>query len=100
VSRVYTQPLAMASRAHARTLSRMDELVVRHMTDAEFSAFRERAIRQYAASHVRAGNWSPELAEELAARETDGLLPEEPHTAGMLLLVAETAANGWLAWCG
>lgn len=70
------------------------------MTAEEFSAFRERAIREYAAEHVRAGNWTAEEAVQRAARQTDELLPDGVDTPGMLLLVAETAAAGTvgLAW--
>jgi ribosomal protein S18 acetylase RimI-like enzyme len=64
------------------------------MTPAEFVVYRERTIREYAADHVRAGNWSPSEAEHLAARETDELLPDGVDTPGMLLLVAETASQG------
>lgn len=62
---------------------------MRPMTAAEFDAFRERTITRYAAEHVRAGHWTAELAEDLAARETDELLPDGADTPGMLLLVAE-----------
>jgi ribosomal protein S18 acetylase RimI-like enzyme len=71
----------------------MGEIRVRRMTAAEFAAFRERAIREYAEEHVRAGDWSPDQAEELAAKETDGLLPRGHETPGMLLLVAETPSG-------
>ena len=54
------------------------------MTVAEFPAYRERTISNYAAEHVRAGNWSPSQAEELAAQQTDQLLPDGVETAGML----------------
>jgi ribosomal protein S18 acetylase RimI-like enzyme len=64
------------------------------MTAAEFVVYRERTIREYAADHVRAGNWSPSEAEHLAAQETDELLPNGVDTPGMLLLVAETASQG------
>lgn len=64
---------------------------MRPMTAAEFKPFRARLIRGYAASHVRAGDWSAEEAEDRAARETDDLLPAGPSTPGMLLFVAETA---------
>lgn len=40
------------------------------------------------------GNWSPSQAEELAAKETDDLLPDGVDTPGMLLLAAETASAG------
>lgn len=72
----------------------MTELQMRPMTAAEFAAYRARAIRDYAAEHIRAGNWSPNQAEELAAKETDDLLPDGVDTSGMLLLAAETASAG------
>jgi ribosomal protein S18 acetylase RimI-like enzyme len=76
------------------------EVQIRSMTQEEFGTFRERAIRQYAAEHVRAGNWSPERAEELAAKETDELLPDGLNTAGMLFLVGESRTNSvvGVAW--
>lgn len=70
----------------------MSELQIRPMTAAEFDAYRERSIRHYAAEQVRAGNWSPDQAEELAAKEADALLPDGVDTPGMLLLAAETAS--------
>jgi ribosomal protein S18 acetylase RimI-like enzyme len=64
------------------------------MTAAEFDGFRSRSIKEYAAAHVRVGDWSPDQAEELAAKETDDLLPGGIDTPGMLLLAAETANAG------
>lgn len=70
------------------------------MTAAEFSSFRERLIREYAAEHVRVGNWSPDRAGELAAKETDDLLPDGVDTPRMLLLAAKTETAGLIgvAW--
>jgi ribosomal protein S18 acetylase RimI-like enzyme len=81
----------------------MSELRIRPMTAAEFAAFRQRTITEYAAEHVRIGDWSPDRAEELASRETDHLLPDGMDTPGMLLLAAETAGAGligvlWVAF--
>lgn len=71
------------------------------MTAADFDAYRRRAIREYAADHVRAGDWSPEDAEQRAEKETDDLLPDGVGTPGMVLLVGETT-EGWvgLVWVG
>jgi hypothetical protein len=66
------------------------DLKIRAMTQEEFSGYRRRAISEYAAEHVRAGNWKPETAEQRAAQETDELLPDGVDTAGMVLLVGET----------
>lgn len=71
------------------------------MTRDEFDGYRRRTIRDYAAEHVRAGNWSQEEAERRAAKETDDLLPDGVDSAGMTLLVAE--ADGvlvGLVWLG
>jgi ribosomal protein S18 acetylase RimI-like enzyme len=68
----------------------MEQLRLRPMTTAEFTAYRARVITAYAAHHVQAGDWDPEQAELLAARQVDDLLPAGAQTGGMLLLVAET----------
>ena len=72
----------------------MDGLQIRPMTAEEFDGYRERSISEYAAEHVRAGNWSPSQAEKLAAKEMDDLLTDGVDTRGMLLLVAETESAG------
>jgi ribosomal protein S18 acetylase RimI-like enzyme len=68
----------------------MDVLRLRRMTTAEFEAFRSRAVRDYAAARVHAGDWNLDRAEELAAEQTTALLPRGADTPGMLLLTAET----------
>lgn len=82
-----------------------DTLRLRPMTDAEFALFRTRAVRDYAADKVKAGEWPPERSEGLAEAQTDQLLPEGTRTPGMLLLMAETEQDGpvgyaWLALAG
>jgi len=54
----------------------MGNLVVRPMTSAEFEAFRSRLVREYAAAHVRAGNWTADEAEARSAEQTAELLPQ------------------------
>jgi ribosomal protein S18 acetylase RimI-like enzyme len=77
------------------------DLEIRAMTQEEFRPYRQRAIGEYAAENVRAGNWNPEEAEQRAARETDELLPDGVETAGMVLLVGETASGvAGLVWAG
>ena len=79
----------------------MGDLQIREMTQEEFSSYRRRAISEYAAEHVRAGDWSAEQAERRAAKETDDLLPDGADTTGMALLVAETAGEVvGLVWVG
>jgi GNAT superfamily N-acetyltransferase len=72
------------------------------MTAAEFEPFCERTMRDYAAEHVRAGDWEPEEADALAAQETKTLLPAGLDTPGMLMLAAENAQDevigfAWMA---
>jgi GNAT superfamily N-acetyltransferase len=52
-----------------------------------------RLIPEYAAEHVRAGDWTADQAETLAARQVDDLLPEGPGTPGMLVLMAGTSGG-------
>ncbi len=46
------------------------------MTQAEFEAFLERTIPEYAADHVRAGNWTEEESLERSRKEFEDLLPQ------------------------
>jgi ribosomal protein S18 acetylase RimI-like enzyme len=77
------------------------DLQIRAMTQEEFGVFRQRAISEYAAEHIRVGDWNPEEAEQRAAREIDDPLPDGAETAGMVLLVGETAGSVvGLVWVG
>lgn len=83
----------------------MAGLRLRPMTAAEFEEYRSRQIREYAAARVRAGYWSPDLAEMLATRQTDELLPDGLSTARMVLLIAEddrvgVVGRAWVALDG
>jgi ribosomal protein S18 acetylase RimI-like enzyme len=69
----------------------MENLRVRPMTPGEFAAFRSRLVREYAAEHVAAGNWTEEEAHDRSTKEHDELLPQGVDTPGVLLLMAETA---------
>ena len=83
------------------SLPRMGDLMVRGMTRAEFEAYRRRSVSAYAAEHVRAGDWSPGQAQELAEKETDELLPNGVETPGMVLLVGESAGEVvGIVWVG
>ncbi len=71
------------------------------MSTEEFTAFRSRAVAEYAADHVRAGDWSAQDAERIAAEQTESLLPQGRDTAGMLFLAAEDehgpVGSAWVA---
>ena len=79
----------------------MSDLFVRGMTPDEFAAYRRRSVSAYADEHVRAGDWSPDQAWELAEKETDELLPDGVKTAGAVLLVGESAGQVvGIVWTG
>jgi hypothetical protein len=73
------------------TMTAMEQLRLRPMTVAVFETYRAQLIPEYAAEHVRAGDWTADQAETMAARQIDDLLPEGPGTPGMLLLMAGTS---------
>jgi RimJ/RimL family protein N-acetyltransferase len=50
------------------------------MSAQEYDAFLAWSIPEYAAEHVRAGNWDPAKAIELAQAEHAQLLPKGPET--------------------
>ena len=80
----------------------MQQIATRAMTSAEFGSLRPRLIREYAAKHVEAGNWTSEMAEVRAAEQTDELLPQGVSTPGVLMLMGESPEGDtfgffWLA---
>ncbi len=83
-------------------MAAMDELQLRSMTAAEFETYRARLVPEYAAEHVRAGHWTADQAETLAAAQVDDLLPAGPDTPGMLVRIASTAGGEpvGLVWVG
>lgn len=56
------------------------------MTEAEFRAYREEAVKTYAEEKVAAGNWPAEGALERSEREFSSLLPQGVATKGQHLL--------------
>jgi ribosomal protein S18 acetylase RimI-like enzyme len=75
------------------------------MTDAEFAAFRARAIHDYSVEKVAANEWPQERAAALAEEQTDALLPDGKSTDGMFIVMAEAEGVGpvgyaWLALQG
>ncbi len=60
------------------------------MTPPEFDAFLERSVPEYAAEHVRAGNWTESESLEKSRKEFEHLLPltsfDEIETVLMPLL--------------
>lgn len=55
------------------------------MTQPEFEAFLERSIPEYAAEHVRAGNWIESESLEKSRKEFEKLLPQGLNSADNFL---------------
>lgn len=62
-------------------------LTVRPMTESEFAAWRQEAIKEYAAIQVKSGVWGEDTALERATTETDKSLPQGLATRDELLLI-------------
>ena len=67
----------------------MPHLRVRPMDEAEFDTWYERTLREYAAEHVAAGNWTAAEAGERARAENASLVPDGVRSSDMLFLVGE-----------
>ena len=71
------------------------------MTPAEFDGFIGGLIRDYAADHVAAGRWTPDVAEAEARTEIERLVPAGVATPNHLLfqIIADAAdARVGVAW--
>ena len=55
------------------------------MQQEDFEIFLERGIREYAADHVRNGNWLADGSLERSKREFEQLLPEGIHSKNQFL---------------
>jgi ribosomal protein S18 acetylase RimI-like enzyme len=63
------------------------------MSEAEFQAFLEPAIAEYAAEHVKSGRWSQEESLQESRKEYMDLLPDGLHTAKQHLFSIRDAAG-------
>src|SRR3954451_10204092 len=70
------------------------------LTEAEFQAFLEPAIAEYAAEHIRGGRWNQEEALEESRKEYMQLLPDGVHTAKQHLFSIrdDAGANVGILW--
>ena len=64
------------------------------MSQTEFEAYVENLVREYAQSHVDAGNWTAEEALEMARESTHRLLPQGLATENQYLLSIEDGTLG------
>jgi ribosomal protein S18 acetylase RimI-like enzyme len=72
-------------------------------TSDEMTSYVAASIREYAAEHVRAGNWSPEGSEERARKEFETLLPQRESTPDQFLYSVVESAGGrrvGMVWMG
>src|SRR5215218_5306909 len=58
------------------TLQGPQNVTLVEMDEKSFRGYTDHLVRDYAADKVKAGVWSAEEAEDRAAREVEGLLPE------------------------
>lgn len=72
------------------------------MTDAAYTAWRERSVREYAAEHVKTGNWSEEDAPAKAEAQFAHILPAGLATPGQFLWTVRDAAGDdvGILWVG
>jgi ribosomal protein S18 acetylase RimI-like enzyme len=64
------------------------------MDAAEFEAFAARAVAEYAADKVVAGQWRADAAEELSRQTLAAMLPGGPETPGHRLYLLHEASTG------
>ncbi len=63
------------------------------MSEVGFQAYLQHAAADYAAEHVRTGNWLPDEALELAQKEIGALLPQGVTTENQYLFTVLDAAS-------
>lgn len=71
------------------------------MTDDDFRAYRDQAVADYAAEHVRAGNWTAAEAPARAEHELSNLLPHgvaTPHQYLFSILDSQTGVKVGMIW--
>jgi RimJ/RimL family protein N-acetyltransferase len=61
-------------------LQKPETVTLVEMDEASFREYQRHLARDYAADKVRAGAWSTDEAEDRAAKELEGLLPDGTHT--------------------
>ena len=71
----------------------MPRLTLDPMTSAEFAAWREHSVGEYAKEHVAAGNYPADESLARASAEFDALLPAGLDTPNMLLFSARAESG-------
>ena len=72
------------------------------MTDAAYTTWREQRVREYAAEHVKSGNWTAEEAPAKAEAQFAEILPHGMATPGQFLWTIRDSAGGdvGILWVG
>ena len=72
------------------------------MTDAAYTAWRERSVRAYAAEHAKSGNWTAEEAPAKAEAQFAQILPDGMATLGQFLWTIRDSAGDdvGILWVG
>ena len=72
------------------------------MTDAAYTAWRERSVREYAAEHVKSGNWTAAEAPANAEAQFAQILPDGMATPGQFLWTVRDSAGDdvGILWVG
>jgi len=68
------------------------------MTEADYAAYLEKTIPQYAREKVEAGNWTEAEALERSRKEYEGFLPEGLRTPGNFLFMLVNASGEKVGW--
>jgi ribosomal protein S18 acetylase RimI-like enzyme len=70
------------------------------MTEADFSAYLEKMIPEYAREKVQAGNWTEAEALERSRKEYEGFLPAGLRTPGhfLFMILSETDEKVGFLW--
>jgi len=72
------------------------------ITDAAYTTWRERSVREYAAEHVKSGNWTAEEAPAKAEAQFAEILPDGMATLGQYLWTIRDSAGDdvGILWVG
>jgi RimJ/RimL family protein N-acetyltransferase len=75
------------------TVQEPENVTLVEMEEATFREYRRHLVRDYAADKVRSGVWSADEAEDRAAKELEGLLPNGTRTRNHYLYSVRNASG-------
>jgi GNAT superfamily N-acetyltransferase len=71
----------------------MADVTLVPMSEARYEVWRDRAVAEYAAEHVKTGRWTAEEAPERSAEQFAELLPDGPATPDHWLWTVRSSAG-------